>query len=160
MKYKVKVEDQIYEVEIENLHTRPVIALVDGEPFEVWPEDIVLQAAPIPASKPSPAPRSSSPPPARSTAAQPRETSHPKTEAVQPPAGSALHIVRAPIPGVITSVSVSPGDEVMVGQSLCILEAMKMNNSIRASRSGRVATVHVAVGQHVKHNDPLVEFME
>jgi biotin carboxyl carrier protein len=152
MKFTLKVEDQTYEVEIENLHARPVIAFVNGEPFEVWPEDKAVLPAPAPASKPAPA--------AQALAAQAMHNSHPKPEASQPAAGGSLRTVRAPIPGVITSISVSPGDEVTVGQPLCILEAMKMNNSIRASRTGRIAEVHVMVGQHVKHNDALVEFAE
>jgi glutaconyl-CoA/methylmalonyl-CoA decarboxylase subunit gamma len=53
---------------------------------------------------------------------------------------------------------VSPGDEVEVGGELCILEAMKMKNAIRATRAGQIAAVHVSTGQHVKHNDPLVEY--
>jgi biotin carboxyl carrier protein len=47
---------------------------------------------------------------------------------------------------------------VQIGDELCALEAMKMRNAIRATRAGRIATVHVAVGQHVKHQELLVEF--
>lgn len=67
-------------------------------------------------------------------------------------------VVRARTPRVITSVAVRPGDTVAMGQELCVQEAMKMKNTIRASRPGTVAAVHVARGQHVKHSDPLVEF--
>jgi propionyl-CoA carboxylase alpha chain len=61
---------------------------------------------------------------------------------------------------VITAILVQAGSEVVVGQELCKLEAMKMNNSIRASRSGKVGSVMVSIGQHVKHNDVLIEFTE
>jgi biotin carboxyl carrier protein len=66
--------------------------------------------------------------------------------------------VPAPLPGVIVAVSVQPGAEVSLGQELCVLEAMKMKNAIRAPRAGRIVSVHVAVGQTVKHRDVLVEY--
>lgn len=74
--------------------------------------------------------------------------------------GSSGCIVRAPIPGTIQSVLVKPGAEVVVGQELVILEAMKMKNTIRASRAGQVAAVHVIPGQAVKHNDVLLEYVD
>jgi biotin carboxyl carrier protein len=57
--------------------------------------------------------------------------------------------IKAPIPGLITRVLVSPGETVELGQPLLVLEAMKMENEIRAPRTGRVAQVHVAPGQSV-----------
>jgi biotin carboxyl carrier protein len=68
--------------------------------------------------------------------------------------------VYAPIPGVIIAVSVEPGVKVEVGQEICILEAMKMKNIIRAPRDGEIAAVRVTAGQHVKHHDLLVEFAD
>ena len=53
-----------------------------------------------------------------------------------------------------------PGDTVETGQVLCTLEAMKMNNAIRASRDGTIARIHVAPGDHVKHGQPLMEFSD
>jgi len=60
------------------------------------------------------------------------------------------------MPGTIVSVEVQPGDTVEVGQDLCILDAMKMNNRIRASRAGTVNAVHVQAGQQVQYGDLLV----
>ncbi len=57
--------------------------------------------------------------------------------------------IKAPIPGLITRVLVSPGELVELGQPLLVLEAMKMENEIRAPRTGRVAQIHVAPGQSV-----------
>ena len=57
--------------------------------------------------------------------------------------------VKAPIPGLITRVLVSPGEPVEIGQPLLVLEAMKMENEIRAPRSGRVTQINVAAGQTV-----------
>ena len=57
--------------------------------------------------------------------------------------------IKAPIPGLITRVLVSPGEPVEIGQPLMVLEAMKMENEIRAPRSGRVTQINVAAGQSV-----------
>ncbi len=140
-----------FEVEVGDLYARPITVLVDGEAFEVWPEESML-AALSPAAAPAP------------TAAAPR----PGTGALRPvstktpavPGRDRSRIVAAPIPGVIVSIAVQPGDAVTAGQELCVLEAMKMKNVIRAARAGEIAVVHVAVGQHVKHHDPLIEYTD
>ena len=72
--------------------------------------------------------------------------------------GDKARWVRAPIPGVIVAIAVKPGAKVQIGDELCALEAMKMRNAIRATRAGQIAAVHVTVGQHVKHQELLVEF--
>jgi biotin carboxyl carrier protein len=61
---------------------------------------------------------------------------------------------------VIVALRVRPGDEVSHGQDLCTIEAMKMRNSIRATRAGRIAEILVNTGQTVNHNDPLMRFEE
>ena len=63
----------------------------------------------------------------------------------------------APIPGKVVAVKVSPGDEVLPGQSLVVLEAMKMENELAAEQAGRVATVHVVAGDTVEGGELLVE---
>lgn len=72
----------------------------------------------------------------------------------RPPVGNGR--IKAPIPGQITRVMVSPGDEVETGQPLLELEAMKMENEIRAPRAGRIKMVNVTAGQGVKLNELLV----
>ena len=68
--------------------------------------------------------------------------------------------MRAPIPGVIVSIAVKPGDAVEVGQELCVLEAMKMKNAIRAPRAGTIGKILAAMGEHVQHHDLLIEYAE
>ena len=63
----------------------------------------------------------------------------------------------APIPGKVVAVKVVPGDEVVPGQSLIVLEAMKMENELAAEQAGRVAAVHVASGDTVESGQLLVE---
>jgi len=70
------------------------------------------------------------------------------------PGGGGL--VRASMPGIVTQVLVTGGDEVEAGQPLLILEAMKMENEIAAGAEGRVTEVHVAVVQSVSKGDKLV----
>jgi biotin carboxyl carrier protein len=64
--------------------------------------------------------------------------------------------VASPMPGVVVAVLVKAGQFVKTGQGLAILEAMKMENEIRAPRNGLVEKVHVAPGQRVSQNDILV----
>jgi biotin carboxyl carrier protein len=68
--------------------------------------------------------------------------------------------ILAPLPGVIIAISVKPGDVVEHGQELCVIEAMKMKNVIRAARAGTIGAVHVTLNQHVKHHDVLLEFTD
>lgn len=70
------------------------------------------------------------------------------------------NLVSAPLPGVIKSVAVRPGEEVQAGQPLLVIEAMKMDNLLRASRAGVVKEVYASVGSQVAHGDPLLEFAE
>ncbi|MBQ2273342.1 MAG: biotin/lipoyl-binding protein [Clostridia bacterium] len=64
--------------------------------------------------------------------------------------------VKAPMPGNIMKVNVKVGDTVKKGDTLCVLEAMKMENDIKASRDGSVAAVHVSQGATVNTGDLLV----
>lgn len=67
--------------------------------------------------------------------------------------------IKAPIPGMITRVLVEAGQSVALGQPILILEAMKMENEIRAPRAGVVGTIHVEVGRIVKRKELLAEII-
>lgn len=73
-------------------------------------------------------------------------------EAVRRPAGS----LAATLPGVVVAVQAAPGDTVSAGQALLVIEAMKMEHTVRAPRAGGVAAVHVRVGDRVREGDDLV----
>jgi acetyl/propionyl-CoA carboxylase alpha subunit len=62
----------------------------------------------------------------------------------------------APLPGKITRVAVSPGDAVRAGDTLLVIEAMKMENEFKAGAAGTVAEVRVAAGQAVNAGDVLI----
>jgi biotin carboxyl carrier protein len=70
--------------------------------------------------------------------------------------GAQPQHVKAPMPGRIVRVLVAPGDEVRARQGLVVVEAMKMENELRASREGRVREVRVVEGQSVDAGTLLV----
>jgi pyruvate carboxylase subunit B len=65
-------------------------------------------------------------------------------------------VVMAPIAGKVVKVLVAKGDTVAAGQGVAVLEAMKMENEIKADRGGAVSAVHVEPGQSVDTREPLV----
>ena len=64
--------------------------------------------------------------------------------------------VHAIIPGVVVAVSVAPGDEVIAGQQLLVVEAMKMQNELRAPRDGTIEQVAVGAGSTIEVGDLLL----
>ena len=134
---RVKIGDRWYSVEVGDVTSSPVQVLVDGEPVEVQLEQIARpdsQSRPNPQSDPAPV-----------------------AEAGVTRTPSAVKVFRSPMPGVILSVSVKEGDQVVTGDEVCVLEAMKMQQSLRADWTGIVRVVHVRPGQQVLDGDPIVE---
>jgi glutaconyl-CoA/methylmalonyl-CoA decarboxylase subunit gamma len=154
MKLLVKIDDQSYEVEVGDLNVRPVLATIDGEVFEVWPEEAQAAAPALPAVKPA---VSATPVPAPAAGAAHRA---PSGEVAAAPAADRNKSVTAPIPGTIVSIAIKEGDAVNPAQELCALEAMKMKNIIRATRAARIARVLIKVGDRVTQGQPLVEYAE
>ncbi len=144
MKMKVVIDNKTYQVDVEDIHARPVIAFVEGERFEVWPqrENAVSESV--------------SSMPAISVPADSIET--PKISP-EPKAGGGKEVT-SPLPGVIVAILVKPGDAVTRGQELCTLEAMKMKNAIRANREGTITAIEVSVGDQVGHGQILMTFTE
>ena len=64
--------------------------------------------------------------------------------------------IKAPLPGVITSIEVAVGDEVKAGDTVLVLEAMKMANNIEAEKDGKVTAILVQAGQSVMEDDALI----
>ena len=63
----------------------------------------------------------------------------------------------SPLPGTIFAMNIKVGDTIKEGETLLILEAMKMENNIAAEKSGVISAIHVSVGQQVLQNDLLIE---
>lgn len=138
MKYIVKVADKSYEVEIEDIHARPVIARVDGQQFEVTPEN---GAKPV----------------------SQKETKEFKPVEPSKPSASpnvATSELTAPLPGTVIEIFVKAGEQIESGQVILIIEAMKMKNSIRATRAGKISEVLVNAGETVAHKQALVKFAD
>ena len=67
-------------------------------------------------------------------------------------------MIQSPMPGAVVSVNVAAGDKVVDGQELCILEAMKMQNVIKAEKNGVIKSVKVKAGDSVTVDELLIEF--
>ena len=74
----------------------------------------------------------------------------------EPPKLDTSDIIPSPMPGTVVSFAVAEGDSVEVGQELCIVEAMKMQNIIRSPRSGIIASLDVTAGSSVAADQVIV----
>ena len=160
---KVEVNGKWFVVEVEDLTTDPVRTLVDGHVVDVSlssieSEQSEARTSPTALSQASaPAPKPVTPPP---TIAQPPTLSspaHPQPAPTGSGSPSVTKMFTAPMPGTILSILVTVGDQVVTGDTVCILEAMKMQQSLRADWSGIVKTVYVGVGDQVLGGAPIVE---
>ncbi|HWU12607.1 MAG TPA: biotin/lipoyl-containing protein, partial [Caulobacter sp.] len=73
-------------------------------------------------------------------------------------AADTSRLVLSPMPGLVVSMDVAPGQQVREGEVVCVLEAMKMQNIIRAERDGVVKAVNAKGGDPVAADEVLVEF--
>lgn len=131
MKYKVTLNNKTYEVEVE-----------EGKAMLIDEYEAYAPAAPAPVA---------AAPVAAAPAAAPA--------APAAPAGAALaagEVVKSPMPGNILKINVSQGQKVNEGDVLIVLEAMKMENEIVATKSGTVAQIVTAKGAVVETGAPLV----
>ena len=138
--YRVTINGHVYKVQIGDLYADPVQVMVDGEPFAVKLEGEAAGAAP---ARLAPRIERLAAPPAAQT---------------MPLAGSAAagdKVLVAPMPGTIMEIRVQAGQSVRRGQELCVLDAMKMKNSIRSARDGVIAEVAVHDGQAVAYGETL-----
>ena len=126
MKYKVTLNNRVYEVEVEM-----------GQAMLIDEYDAAAPAAPVPAA------------PAASVAAA-------APAAAPATALASGEVVKSPMPGNILKINVAPGQKVEEGDVLIVLEAMKMENEIVATKSGTVAQVAVSKGAVVETGAPLV----
>ncbi len=72
--------------------------------------------------------------------------------------GSGEGVLRSPMPGRVVKVLVAPGDEVQPGQPVVVIEAMKMENELKAKAKATVSAVHVKTGEAVEGNAKLLTF--
>ena len=121
MKYKVTLNNRVYEVEVEQ-----------GEAMLVDEYELAAPAAPAPAAAAAPM-----------AAAAPAAAAAPVSVAAGEP-------VKSPMPGNILKINVTQGQQVNEGDVIMVLEAMKMENEIVATRSGTIAQIAVSKGAVVE----------
>ena len=118
---------------------------VNGVAYDVTVEETAGGAVAAPAAAPAPAP----------AAAAPAAPAPAPAPAAAPAGSTGAVTVNAPMPGNILDVRVKPGDSVKAGDTLLILEAMKMENEISAPQDGTIASVNVSKGDTVNSGDLL-----
>ena len=140
--YKYKINGNLYNVVIGDIEDNIAHVEVNGTHYTVEMEK---------KPKAAPAPKPVARPVAKPAAAPAPAASAP---ASKPAAGKSG--VKSPLPGVILDIKVKEGDEVKKGQTLIILEAMKMENSINADKDGKVTAINVSKGESVLEGTDLV----
>ncbi|HSO13300.1 MAG TPA: biotin/lipoyl-containing protein [Anaerolineales bacterium] len=140
MKYNVTIQDKSYVVEIEDINARPVIVFVEGIRFEVIPDTNPLGVE------------------GNQRAVQKETREVHSIDLRQTSSAQNANEMTAPLPGTVVEVFVKAGDDIEAGQVIVIIEAMKMKNSIRSTRGGKIAEVLVSAMQTVAHKQALVRF--
>lgn len=141
--YKYKVKDVEYKVNINSVEGNVAKVEVNGIPFEVEMEGQPAAAKPVAVPRPAAA---------AAPAPKPAPQAAPKAAA---PAGAGKAL-KAPLPGVINNINVAVGAQVKNGQTVIILEAMKMENEINAECDGTVTSIAVSKGDSVMEGDVLL----
>ena len=149
---KLSIQGNPYEVTIRGISGNIADVVVNGIAYkvEIDPKSNIATNTIISTPNPALAPVTEKP-------AEPKaETAAPVQEApADLPTGS--HKLVAPLPGIIVSVDVKPGDKVKTGQKLLVLEAMKMENNINSDRDGIITKICVTKGDSVMEGDVLIE---
>ena len=136
--YKYTINGNKYEVVISDITDNIATLSVNGEQYTV---EMEKKAEP---EKPKPVVRKAS-----------SDDSNESSSAAASGSVSGTAI-KAPLPGVITDICVTEGQEVAAGDTIVVLEAMKMANNLQAEKAGKVTAIVVKVGQSVMEDESLV----
>ena len=147
--YKYKVNQAEYDVTIKSITGNKASVEVNGIPFEVEMQGSSLVEDNLPSSISDVQEQPTAP---AAQAENATEIARP-AESAAPGAGTP---VKAPLPGVVTSVPVKIGQSVKKGETVIVLEAMKMENNITAEADGKITGVCVAQGDSVMEGAVLV----
>lgn len=136
MKFTVEVDDQ-------NDSTDTINVQVNGVPYTVeLDENQKIKKATVVAPK--------------KAATAPRTETGEKVIAKPAVAAAAASAIKSPLPGTIMSINVSEGDKINSGDTVCVLEAMKMENDVHADKSGTVKKILVGIGDSVLEGTDLI----
>lgn len=140
--FTYKINGKEYKVAIEQENENNIELKVNGKPYTVEVEN-------------KPAPKLA--PVKKSAAASKGAATSTSTAAAPPTASSPKKAVKSPLPGTIIDIKVEVGDSVKKGQTVIILEAMKMENNVNASCDGVVTKILVNKSDTVGEGDNLIE---
>jgi len=138
--YKYTINGNKYEVTIANIEDNIANVVVNGEEYKVE-----MEKEPEPQKK-----KVVVKPVAQQLAAAPAQNSESSARV------NMNNAIKSPLPGVITEIKVAVGDEVKAGDTVVVLEAMKMANNLDAEKGGKVTAVLVKEGESVMEDTPLV----
>ena len=138
--FKYKINGNPYTVNVGDIEGSEVVVEVNGTSYTVE-----LEVAAPPKIKPVVRP-----------AAAPAPAAAPVTPVARPAAAGAAGGIKSPLPGVILEVKCKEGDAVKRGQTLLILEAMKMENDIKADHDGVVKQILVSKGESILEGTDLI----
>lgn len=133
-KLRVRVGDKWYLVEIEDINQSPVRTFVNGELIEVFLEKVSEYEVTVESST--------------SVIENDLDESL-SAENQSSKAPSAVKVFQSPMPGIVISLAVNEGDQVITGDEICVLEAMKMQQTLRSDWSGIVKSVCVSPGDQI-----------
>ena len=136
--YNYKIKGVDYKVKINGVEDNIAKVEVNGIEFDVEMEKPMAQPKPV----------------VRAVAAPVKTVEPPK--AAQEAVASGVTAVKAPLPGTVNDIKVSVGQSVKKGDTVIVLEAMKMENNIDADRDGKIAEIRVAKGDTVMEGSVLV----
>ena len=139
--YKYKINGNEYNVAVEELEGNKANVTVNGKSYQVELDRPEKPAVSKPVARPA----------AAAPTAAPAAAPAPKAA----PAAGGVGI-KAPLPGVILDIKVKVGDAIAKGQTVAILEAMKMENNINADREGTVVSVNVEKGQSIAEGTDII----
>ena len=134
-KIKVSIDGKDYLVEVDNIDSNPVRVIVNGDEIEVYTDQLKSIDKKSIDEKPS---------------------SKTNTN-ISVNEGSGGRTFYSPMPGSIISVAVKEGDQVITGDDVCILEAMKMQQRLKAAQDGVITKIHVEATQRVQAGAPLID---
>ncbi|GAE15924.1 hypothetical protein IX307_000922 [Bacteroides pyogenes] len=137
--YKYKINGNLYQVTIGDIEDNVAHVEVNGTPYQVEMEK---------------QPKAVVKPVVRPAATAPTAPTTPVVKPTTPSTGKSG--VKSPLPGVILDIKVNVGEIVKKGQTIIILEAMKMENNINADKDGKITAINVSKGDSVLEGTDLV----
>ena len=145
-KIKITIDGKSYSVEVKDINADPIEMVVDGHNVSVTLGD-------------------EDPPIAIKSTTEVKDSTQDELKsdsvnAPEPPkkvsAPGPIKDFTAPMPGMIISIAVKEGDQVVPGDEICVLEAMKMQQTLRAEWAGIVDEIYVATGQQIQGGDKIL----